>query len=155
MASTSSIGLSGMSVSQRLLDLVGQNIANANTEGYHRQVASLSARSAGQEVGLGVEITQVRRLIDQALEHAITRNTFESSDVTAQLQTMRQVEANLAPSDGAVNGLLETFFNEAEKLAAQPSDLTQRRVFLSAASALADGLNSQATALDQIRADLS
>ena len=39
--SSLSIGLSGLQVSQRLLDLAGQNIANANTPGYHREVADL------------------------------------------------------------------------------------------------------------------
>src|SRR5438876_8744183 len=113
MGATSSIGVSGMSVSQRLLDLIGQNIANANTEGYHRQVASLAERTTGQEVGLGVEITQVRRMIDQALENATTRNTFESQDVTTQLDTLKQVEANFTLGDGSISDLLERFFNAA------------------------------------------
>ena len=36
-----STGLSALRVSQQLLQLTGQNIANANTPGYHRQIAEL------------------------------------------------------------------------------------------------------------------
>jgi len=33
------IGLSGLKVAQRMIELVSTNIANATTEGYHRQEA--------------------------------------------------------------------------------------------------------------------
>src|SRR5688572_6202977 len=103
---TDSIGLSGLLTSQRLLDLAGQNITNANTPGYHRRVASLAAITTGSEVGLGVEITQVRRLIDQTLETAVLRSTYSLQDMTTQLNTLRQVEGNLDIGDGSVNDLL-------------------------------------------------
>ena len=49
-----SIGLSGLSVNQRLIDLTGQNITNAGTPGYHRQVGNLVPIAYGQQVGGGV-----------------------------------------------------------------------------------------------------
>ena len=38
MSSAISIGLSGLTVNQQLLDLAGQNVSNANTPGYTREV---------------------------------------------------------------------------------------------------------------------
>ena len=37
-----SIGLSGLGAAQKALDVIGNNIANAATEGYHRQRIELA-----------------------------------------------------------------------------------------------------------------
>ncbi|MHC4734590.1 MAG: flagellar basal body protein [Planctomycetota bacterium] len=37
-----SIGLSGLDAAQKALDTIGNNIANAATEGYHRQRINLT-----------------------------------------------------------------------------------------------------------------
>lgn len=148
MASTESIGLSGLLTSQRLLDLTGQNIANAQTPGYHRQVATLAVRTAGQQ-GLGVEILEIRRQIDTSLEDAIVRSTFATHDLAAQLDALRQVETQLNPGDGSVHDLLGQFFSQLDQLAGHPDDITQRRVVLNTASALADKLNGLLSAVQE------
>ena len=66
-----------MSASQRALDVVGQNIANINTEGYTRQrldIASINFKNCGMysnspaKVGYGVEITGISQLRDPFLD---------------------------------------------------------------------------------------
>ena len=154
MASAISIGLSGLTVNQQMLDLAGQNISNANTPGYHRQVAELAMRSLGQKVGAGVEITQVRRIINNALENAITQNTFSSSDVATQLDAFRQIEAQLNPGEGSLFDLMEKFFNQAETLSGQPTDMAQRRVLLSLGADLTSQFNTQVESLRNLKSAL-
>lgn len=149
-----SIGLSGLTVNQSLLDLVGQNVTNANNPAYHRQDAILAARVHGAPPGDGVEITQVRRLISDVLEAALNRSTFQASDTTQQLESLHQLQATLDPGDGSLHDALETFFNEAEKLTVKPDDGTQRRVVLAAAQALTDRLNDGSQALTNLGHDL-
>ncbi len=149
MASTESIALSALATSQRLLDLTGQNLANVQTPGYHRQVANLATRGGTDGVGLGVQITDIRRQIDQALEDALTRSTSSTSDLSAQLDALRQIESQINPGDGSIHDLLEQFFNQVQQLASQPEDTTQRRVVLNTAAALTDKLNSVFAAVQQ------
>lgn len=137
-----SIGLSALTVNQRMIDLIGQNVANANTPDYHRQVADLAGRYYGGEIGLGVETKLLRRLGNSFLDAAVTRSTFETSDLGAQLQSLRHIESLFAPGDGSVHELLERFFNQLEQLSARPDDLAQRRVVLNSALALTQKLNS-------------
>ena len=64
-------GLSGLNASAKNLDVIGNNIANANTVGYSRQSATLDA-VAGQKIGnayygKGVELTSVKRSYDAFL----------------------------------------------------------------------------------------
>jgi len=150
--SSMSIGISGLMVNQRLLEMTGQNIANASTPGYHRQVAVLAPRVAGT-VGTGVEIQRLDRIVDRFLEDAMIRNTFAGEGNQALLEGLNKLQAYLAPGDGSLQDVLNRFYNEAEKLTTQPDNIAQRRVVLSGADAVADQLNSTIDGLNQIRAD--
>lgn len=152
--STLSIGLSGLQVNQRLLDLTGQNIANANTPGYHRQVADLAARIAGTSGGMGVEIKTVTRVLNRLLEEAATRSSSAATRVASQLDGLTQLQSVFDPGDGSLNDVMQQFFVEAERLTTQPDNLAQRRVVLAQANALADRINTVTNSLDQMRSNL-
>src|SRR5262249_17040452 len=135
----------------------GQNLTNASNATYHRQDATLKALVYGASAGVGVDISQVRRLINDALETALNGNTDGLSDTTQQLQTLRQLQTYLDPTgDGtdSLGSLLESFFNQAQQLSLQPDDLTQRRVVLATGQQLAGQLNSTMAAYDQAGRDL-
>ncbi|MBX9678260.1 MAG: flagellar hook-associated protein FlgK [Gemmataceae bacterium] len=154
--SSLNIGLSALRVTQRQLELVGQNIANANTPGYRRKEAILESAPGGSaDAGLGVSIKEIRRLSNDLLENAIVRNNSEASDVATQSSYMNQVETLLAPGQGSLQDLVEKFFNEAQRLSSRPDDLTQRRVTLNLADQLADRFNSTIDSFKQINADLN
>src|SRR5438270_916610 len=112
-----SIGLSGMTVNQTMMDLTAQNLTNANDPAYHRQDAVLAELTDGTPIGRGVDISQVRRLLNDALETAINNNTSSLDDATRQLQTLQQVQSYLVPGSGtgSLQSLLETFFNDAQR----------------------------------------
>src|SRR4030095_7478786 len=95
-----SIGLSGLLVNQRLIDLSGQNIANADNPTYHRQVGELSAGMYGSAIDTGVELKDISRMIDTLLQTAIGRNTSAQNDANTQLDGLNQLQAILEPGPG-------------------------------------------------------
>jgi flagellar hook-associated protein 1 len=107
-----SIGLSALDVNQRLLDLTGQNVSNANTPGYHRQVADLAMSALGGPVGGGVEITQVNRLIDAPLEQAILGNTGDLQSLNTQFSTLNQVQSQFQTGGSSLDTLLNNLFSQ-------------------------------------------
>src|SRR6476660_9347170 len=111
-----SIGLSGLLVHQKLIELTGQNITNADTPGYHRQIGDLAARVVGNSEGTGVEFKGISRAINNLLEAAIVRNTSDASSTTANLDGVNQIQAYLDPGDGSLYDSLAKFFNAAEQL---------------------------------------
>jgi flagellar hook-associated protein 1 FlgK len=149
-----SIGLSALQVSQQLIDIVGQNIANANTTGYHRQVANLAPLLTGDAIGDGVTITGVARQRSDLLETALLQNTVESQDTSAQLSTLQAVEAALAPGTGSIDQQLSNFFAQVQQLTTQPADVAQRQVVLEAAGSLADTFSTAGNELQQARQTL-
>jgi flagellar hook-associated protein 1 FlgK len=145
------IGLSGLQVSQRAIDLVGQNIANTQTPGYHRQVANLAVRAiVGTGVGAGVEVDDVTRSRSNYVESALLGNASDIANLDAQTQNARHLESLIEPGDGAVHNQLEKVFNNLQQLASDPSNQAQRRVVLNTAV----GLTNQSNDLAQFSEDL-
>ncbi len=140
------IGLSALTANQGMLDLIGQNIANANTPGYHKQDAVLTAR----RYNMGVDIASLQRRVSSVLEGALTRSIYQASTYDAHVEGMNQVQSLLAPGEGSLVDLVEKFFNQAEQLTQQPDSLTQRRSMLSIASAMTDRINTTVNELDRL-----
>ena len=152
------IGLSGLLVNQRLLDLTGQNITNANTPGYHNQVATLAenapASDSGLSVGAGVEMTGITREVNQALEQAVVSNTSASSNASTQLDRLNQLQSYLATGSGTLHDALGNLFTQLESLSTQPGDPTQRQLVLSAANDVTTQLNATVSNLQQMSSGL-
>jgi flagellar hook-associated protein 1 FlgK len=147
-----SAGLSALRVNQQVLDLLGHNIANINTPGYHRQEPLLAARFVPENpIGFGVELTTIRRLHDGVLEQAIRQNAGELAFVSSRLSRLREVETILGSGSGSLRQALDEFFNRLEELAVRPADLTQRRLVLDAADRLANRFHQTADQLNELR----
>ncbi|HWY85574.1 MAG TPA: flagellar hook-associated protein FlgK, partial [Gemmataceae bacterium] len=156
--SSLTIGLSGLLVNQRLLALTGQNITNANTPGYHNQVATLAenapASDEGVSVGSGVEITGIAREVNQALELAVLGNTSASNNASTQLDGLNQLQSYLATGSGTLHDALGNLFTQLESLSTQPGDPTQRQLVLSAANDVTTQLNATVANLQQMSSSL-
>jgi flagellar hook-associated protein 1 FlgK len=150
-----SIGVSALDAAQSALNMIENNLANANTPGYHDQVMDLTeaypSQIANISVGNGVQVSDVRRLIDNPLETAITNQTFSLANTTAQLNTLQQVQTDLSPSSGSIGNDIEQFFNDIKQLATNPSDTTQRTVVIGDAQNLANTFNSLSASLTKIQ----
>ena len=136
------IGLSGLIVAQRALDIVATNIANANTEGYHRQTPMISPVSLDSpyspSIG-GAEITEVRRAMDGLLESEILRNQPLQGQLTQELMTLQSIESSLGQlgSQGLTTALAQ-FFGDMRELAAQPQSSAQLQQTVWSAELLAE-----------------
>ena len=150
-----SIGLSALTAGQRTLDIIGENLSNANTPGYHRQVPGLTERPpivfGNLSLGTGVDVADIRRLRSQLIETSINQNTFQFNSTDSQLTALQQVQTQLSPGLGSLDGLITNFFNQLDQLTAKPDDMVQRRVFLESAVGLANQFNSLANNLDEVR----
>lgn len=135
------IGLSGLRVVQRAIDLVSTNIANAATEGYHRQEAIIRPvvlRVFGNAGTGGAEVSGVRRSINNLLELEITRQQSSLSQASEELDVLRTIEAGFGEvgSEGLAVAL-DRFFDSLTKLASDPGSHAMRVQVVWAADAVA------------------
>ncbi len=131
------IGLSGLNAAQAALEIVGNNVANAATEGYHRQRIELSPAAFGA-IPAGVDVVGVTRMLDTLLENEILRQESSYGQVSQELSFLSTVEATLGEfSDtGGLNQTMDTFFDSLQALAAHPLEQVPRTAVISTAQAL-------------------
>jgi len=110
------IGRSALQASQLGIQVAGNNMANAATPGYSRQSLALTpmrgdGTSIGGSVGLGVQVLDVRRKIDQALEGRLNASLGDRERTTALANIMSQVESALGElGDNDLSSELSSFF---------------------------------------------
>lgn len=138
------IGISGLNAAERALEVIGNNIANVATEGYHRQRIELSpsppAREGGLLFGTGVDVDGITRLIDQLLDHEITRQNSYLEQVERELATLQTVESalgELSTDQSGLNAAIDKFFRSLQELSAHPGDGIWQNQVVSDAEAMA------------------
>ncbi len=142
------IGTSAIATGQRALDLIGQNLANAATPGYHRQAANLVNRVTG------VDVASITRYTANPVRTAIISGNSYQGAIDARLDVRRQVESTLGSGNGGIGDQLSNFFNQVEQLTARPDDTAARRPLVAAAGDLARQFNTAAGDIDRLRNDI-
>ena len=151
------IGISGLEVAQRAIDLIGTNIANAATEGYHRQDLRTAPIQLGNAIGgsNGVEIVDVARAIDSLMERELVLQQPQLGQNDQELATLRLVENSLG--DLEAQGLtlaLDRFFASLRELSSQPGYEPFQRQAVSEADALAHEFRSLGGFLTDLEAQI-
>lgn len=151
--------LSALQAQRRGLDVTGQNIANANTEGYTRQRVMMESKSASvtpaiwstaNGVGDGVNVTDVQRVRNEFLEGRGRVEHAKNSYLTNQTQVYSQVEAVFGePSDTGLQMQMAELWTSFDDVAnnTSVSGSASRTTLIEKAATLADGLNNAYEAL--------
>lgn len=154
------IGKSALSAAQQALTVTGHNVANVNTPGYSRQEAVLTERSPvggnpGQ-VGTGVQVTQIRRIVDSFINREITSSNSVLGQLNISNDQLSQIQNMFGDSNNqGIGTQLTDFFSSLQDVASSPSNVTPRSVLLSKANFLTNGLNQVAGELSARRASVN
>ncbi|HHJ12814.1 MAG TPA: flagellar hook-associated protein FlgK [Gammaproteobacteria bacterium] len=150
---------SGLQVFQRAISVTGNNITNANTEGYSRQRVDLATRPStftGQGyIGNGVQIESVTRLFDQFTIDRLRATSSTSSQFETLFQYSKRVADLIGDSDAGLSAGLERFFNAMQDLANNPAAVPERQRVLSEAEALISRVQTLAAQLDSMRNEIN
>ena len=148
---TLSVALSGLSVSQQEMETTSNNVANANTPGYTREVAETTPGDpieiGSLNVGTGVVLQRIESLRDSMLQIQINQATQQNGALNASLTQLQQIQTQFASSTSGIGADISNFFNSLQQLSPDPSSLTLRQAVLPAAGNLATDFNSSASAL--------
>lgn len=149
------IGLSGLNAAQRALDVIGNNIANAATEGYHRQRVELTPTDDvyinGVYIGQGVEFEGVTRLIDRFLDGQIVNQESTMAQISRELSALRTIESTFGElSTDGLSTAMDNFFNAMYELAAKPKDKNYQYPVISTAQSLVNQLRSLGTTVSEL-----
>lgn len=151
--------LTSLYAQRRGLDVTGQNIANANTEGYTRQrvemqsqVGSLSAAMYAKTDGLGtgVGVSAVQRLRDEYLENRGRAEHSANAYLTGTNAAYKSIEDVFAePSDTALAAQMRDMWGSWNDVANNPQLSAPRSALIQQSSTVADQMNAAQDALSR------
>ncbi|WP_412503586.1 flagellar hook-associated protein FlgK [Shewanella indica] len=139
------IARSGILAAQSQLGVTSNNIANVNTEGYHRQVAiqgsSTSMRLGNNFYGTGTYVQDVKRIYNDYAARELRIGQTGLSAAEASYTKLSGLDQLFSQIGKAVPASLNDFFSGLNSLADLPADLGIRGSVLNSASQLAQNLN--------------
>jgi flagellar hook-associated protein 1 len=152
------IALSGLSAEQGALAATTNNVANANTPGYSREVPVLVTSDPivvdPLTLGTGVTLQSIESIRDPILESSIQQESQTQGQLNAQVAALQQTQTNFVTSTSDIGTEITNFFNNINQLATSPSDLSVRQGVLTAADNLATSFNTTANSLSQQQTSL-
>jgi flagellar hook-associated protein 1 FlgK len=146
MANLINTAISGLKLSQLALSITGQNIVNANTEGYSRQsitaVTSTAQKTGVGYVGTGVTVTDIFRNTQQYLVDQVGRDISVLSGFDTYLSNISQTDNMLANPNSSLATSMENYFGALNEAANDPASLLGRQLILTQTLLLTDSFRN-------------
>lgn len=154
------IGKRGLQSHQTAMDVTGHNISNANTEGYSRQIPTMTAQyiedSKYGTMGAGSDVTSVVRVRDEFLDDRITEEQTEKSYWQTKETNMRQIQYIInEPTDESIRFTLDEYWKSLQNLSQAPEDMAMRVDAKERAKDLTDTINRSYDQLYDLQMDLN
>ncbi|HCC07864.1 MAG TPA: flagellar hook-associated protein FlgK [Clostridiales bacterium] len=156
------IAASGLFASQKALSVVSNNISNANTVGYSRQVVKQQATtpmasSNGRGMtGTGTEILDIKQIRDLYLDakYWSQNSKLGNSEIKNNMLTKIQMLFN-EPSDNGVNTVINDFFSSLSDVSKDTSDESYYSSVRESATTLVGFFNETANSLITYQQELN
>jgi len=155
-----SIIVGSLDADQGAISVTTNNLANANTPGYDRQIVQFSENDPIQEgnlsFGTGVTLEQAQTVRSNVLQIQLNQETQASGQLDSFVSGMSQVETLFNETAGTgLQTPLSAFFSSLQQLSTNPSDSSLRVGVISAAQNLATAFNQSSSALTTQQSDLN
>ncbi len=149
-----------LQANQIAMQVVGQNIANANTPGYLREEVVLTPaptqRHGGLLLGLGVQVQAVIQQVDHFLESRLRGATSDRAGSEVVEQTYAELEGIVNElGDADLSTSLNKFFASIAEILNQPEDASIRNLAVLAGNQFAEQVRGVARRVQSLRAGLN
>lgn len=158
--SSLNIGLSALNAAMKTLAVIGNNVSNASTEGYHKQVVHLSPSYSVSDrnilVGGGVDVTGVTSIVDKYVEQEIIRQKSTLNQTTQEANTLADIETafgELSTSSTGLSTYISNFFNALSDLSAHPDEVAYQNEVISAGETMSNQFNTLGKYLNNLEVE--
>jgi len=146
------IATRGLSASQLGINVTGQNITNAGTEGYSRKRIEQSADwrrdGAYGQMGFGVEVYSINRVRDQFIDRLVNEESTRYGHYAIKDSAYARIEDIFnEPSNHALNSLLNDFWNGWDDVSKNPESAGARETLRSTSESLVNQFHYLTTQL--------
>lgn len=156
---TLNIGVKGMTAAQTALQTTSHNVSNMNTPGYSRQRVNLEASSAYNyvgvgQVGTGVNMSGVVRVVDDYVTKQIQDETSSYSRYATKSDTLAQLEMIFdEPSETGLSTGFSRVYAAWNYLGASPELATAKTMVSQESQTLTDTIKQMANQIEGLEGD--
>lgn len=141
------------------LSTAGHNIANANTPGYSRQVATLTANPAVGSlgplaIGMGVSLESITRQRDAFVERQIPQAVGAQAYSQTENAALQAVTALNPDLEGGLGSALSAFYSSLRTLSQNASDTAARQAVIGSSQKLARTFQQTVGSIEDARTGL-
>jgi flagellar hook-associated protein 1 FlgK len=152
LSSVFSTAKSGLRVAQGGMQLVAQNVSNADAPGYSRKIMGLSTKVAGDKV-VGVQVSSSQRALDAMLQRQLRTEVAGDAFADTRSRYLSRVDALYGPpgSEVALPSIYDRFVQSAQRLSTTPDNELSRGQFLADTGILVDRISGISNDLQSLR----
>ncbi len=136
---------------QRAIEVIGHNIANAETEGYSRQVLDLETgyplNLLPGQIGSGVKATRVRRLIDEEINKRILDEEKDFGKWDAYMDILSKLDGLFSTDEGSLFNSINGFWEAWHNLSNNPESKAIRSIVVESSLSLAERIRKMSSDL--------
>jgi flagellar hook-associated protein 1 FlgK len=142
------------------LQVVGQNIANANTPGYIREVVNLTPgptqTHGGLIQGTGVLVQSISQQINTFLETQLRNANADQANADTVQQNYSQLESTVGALNNGSNlsSAMNNFFSSIANVLNSPQDQSVRQAAVLQGQSLVSTINSMQSQAEQLRSTI-
>ena len=140
------IGTTGLKTAQTALNTTAHNLSNINTSGYTRQQVTFSDtqyvrvntsdKVSSPDYGLGVAVSDVRRIRDQFIDQAYRNENSRLGFYESQYKAIEEIEDQFGEMQGVTyESYLINLYNSVNELAKNPTSTVARSSLIQNATA--------------------
>ena len=140
------IGTTGLKTAQTALNTTAHNLSNINTSGYTRQQVTFSDtqyvrvntsdKVSSPDYGLGVAVSEVRRIRDQFIDQAYRNENSRLGFYESQYKAIEEIEDQFVEMQGVTyESYLINLYNSVNELAKNPTSTVARSSLIQNATA--------------------
>ena len=159
------VGVSGLHAAQSGLHTTSHNLANVKTPGYTRQQnmqadkmyqVHKSTDKGLMQIGLGTKVDAIRQIRDHFLDKEYRLEVSRLTFYDKQYETVTEIEDVLGEMEGVeFNNALTDMWAHIQSLSTDPSNVTERQLFISGAESFINKAYDVYTALSNYQTGLN
>ncbi|WP_337013548.1 flagellar hook-associated protein FlgK [Pantoea sp. AS142] len=136
------IAQSGLSAAQAALNVVGNNLSNAMTDGYSRQniiLGEAGGRATGYGFfGYGVQTNDVKRSYDGFLNNQVRGANAQFEGLNGRYEQLTQIDDMFGDNTNNISVTMGNMFGAMEKMSSDPANAAARQEVYSQFKAIAN-----------------
>lgn len=155
------IARTGMSVSERGLNVTGHNISNISTPGYTKQQIIISNLhyvdyAGGGQKGFGADVSELRQLRNDFLDLNFRNENSSLGYWETKQKNLEQIQTMLdEPFGNGLQHTMDQFWSGWQELIKNPNDITNRALLKQRTNTMVNSFNHLGEQLTKLQSDIN